>query len=226
MKTRYFSTSAFSLTLSGCLLLLCAPLMSAFFAPSLCHADSITELMGTKQYKKISRRHTGGKELYGKKWLKPGSSFARVFTEDDGGKLLLDWLGVSSTGLTLGALDTERPLEYASATRELLTKDLKKISISAFLPHPKYQDTITLGLIDTFIRYEPPKLKILYSKQVELQGAIGTSYEHETGACSLVVKGAKGSLIVVETKRLQDMEVLLEFAKKLDFVRLAERLES
>jgi hypothetical protein len=227
-KRMHYRPSLFSLPGLGSAAVALLVTLGAFgsFYPAVCRADSITELMETKQYKKISRRHTGGKELYGKKWLKPGSSFARVFTEDDGGKLLLDWLGVSSTGLTLGSLDTDRPLEYAAATRELLTKDLKKISISAFLPHPKYQDTITLGLIDTFVKYEPPKLKTLFAQSVALQGTTGTSYEHETGACSLVVKGAKGSLIVVETKRLEDMPIILEFAKKLDFVRLAERLES
>jgi len=182
--------------------------------------------MDTKSYKKISRRLVDGRELYGKRWLNPGSSFARVFTEERGGKLLLDWLGISSTGMTLGALNTDLKPEYASATRELLSKDLKKISVSAFLPHPKYRDTISLGLVAAFLEVEPPRLKILYSKVVKLQGTDGTAYEHETGAYSIVVKGNKGSLVVLQTKRIDDSEMLLEFAKKLDFVRFTERLDS
>lgn len=190
------------------------------------HADPLSEVIESKAFKRIDRPQHGKSGLYTSKWFTPGSSFEAVFVDPKGGSLLLDWLGVGSLGLTLGALESHRVLEYVMASRVLLTEDLGRIEISARVPHPKFRDTIEMGLIDAFVNLEPPKLKILYSKQIAVGEESAMYYEHEDGACSVVLKGSRGSLINIFTPSPKHCEVLGDIANKLDLTRFNERLNA
>lgn len=189
-------------------------------------ADPLDEVRDSKEYKKVLRDTKNNQDLYGKRWMKPGTSFSSIFRENHGGRFLLDWLGVGGSGLTLGAIETTLLPEYTAGSRDLLTSESRRITITALVPHPKFRDTVSLGFIDAFTRYEPPKLSIVYSKPVKLQGAEGMSYERADGSCSIVVKGEKNSLVNIETSRCDISDQLLAFAAKLDFSRFNERLNS
>ncbi len=190
------------------------------------YADPLSDVMESPAYKRIDRPTRGKNGLYSAKWLTPGSSFYSIFSNPKGAALLLDWLGVGSLGLTLGAVESHRYPEYVVASRALLTEDLGRIEISARVPHPKFKDTIEVGLVTAFVALEPPQLKILYSKPVQIGEVAAMYYEHEDGACSLVIKGDRGSLVNIQTPSLKHAEVLSEIAAKLDIARFNERLTS
>lgn len=190
------------------------------------HADTLKDVMNSKIYSKHNRQSTKV-HASTKKWFDENSSFSKLFTEHDGGHYLLEWLSVSATGYTSGVMEVSQKIEYVGARQEVSTEDLKRITILALVPHPKYMDTVEVGLVPQFSELQPPALKIIYSKEIKLNDKVsGMLYEHETGSCSFVVKSAKGAIIALSTKRIDDENLLIALAKKLDFVRLEERLNS
>lgn len=187
--------------------------------------DPIAEFMKSKSFAKYQRR-SSPHDLTSKKWMKPGTAYTKLFSDSEGGSYLLDWLAVTATGLTAGALDAFKQQEYVGAARTFLTKDLKKVTVTAMAPHPKYKGTIEVGLIERFAQFEPPQLRVVYSRPLEIGGAKGTVYEADNGQCSILFKVERGVIVNLATKTCVDEQLLLDFAQKLDFNRLNERLNS
>jgi len=199
-------------------------------APHFSLGDSMQELKKIEQSlarKGSNQQRHDQKQLLSGKWFTAGTNFARLFLSEKGPLNLLDWLGTVIPGYIPGNESPFRRSEFIGAQKSFRDPNLNELLLLILVPHPKFAPVVELGLQASFAKHEPPQLRIIASETVELRsGYEATIYSHDSGACSLVVKGPKSSLLNLEVKSCAIKASLIDFAQKLDIERLAMKLQS
>lgn len=194
------------------------------------HGDSLSQLkkiqreIAGENHAKQAKEH---KQLLSGKWLEAGTNFARLFLSEKGPLNLLDWLGTVIPGFSPGNDASIRETEYVGATKSFRDEELNEFTLLVLVPHPKYSSEVGLGLERRFAENEPPYLKVLSSEKIELRaGYSAVLYAQEEGACSLVIKTVRNSMINLSAKTCALKSTLIDLAQKLDLERLSMKLQS
>lgn len=189
--------------------------------------DDLRKIDEALNKKSQTKKNKEARLLLSGKWLVAGSNFARLFLQEKGPLNLLEWVGTVIPGFTPRAEASRRKPEYVSAEKTFRDHNLNQLVLTILVPHPKFASVVDLGLEADFARYEPPFIKILASEKIELRAGFSAMvYSHDDGACSLVIKAPRSSMINISGKTCAIKSSLIDLAQKLDLERLSMKLQS
>lgn len=170
----------------------------------------------------LNQRATPSQE----QWLPPGSNFARLFTEHQAAKEVLDWAQPTTVARYDSLRDqVERFPEGYRATRQYLVGDAA-IHVSIFVLHPRFRNQQELGLIKEFAQLEPPTLQVQESREIPLHDDTARFFIHRSGECSLLLPTARDGRVQLLVRSCTDEQQVVEFARTLNIRRLNRKLMS
>ena len=190
-------------------------------------ADTLDDLVGSSELAKLEGR--GGpkpKSVVSADWFEPGTNFSLLMTSEQGPKDAIYWL--------FSWAHYDRKLSPKIAARDesmgveqvVKVKTGEEIKVTVLIPYPKFRESVALGLVNEFSRWEPPQLKVSATEDVKLGNFDGKFYQESDGSCSILVKLAGETRVRTATSRCANSSLLLAFANQLDFERLNQKLMS
>lgn len=160
-------------------------------------------------------------------WLDPKTNLAKIFAEQGKGALyIVEWLG-DLTDREFKLIDKfqKRQREYVSLKVNYDSKTRTRIVMTVLVPHPKFIDLISSGLLDEFHDQEPPGLSVVATEKMTLKNQEAQYYQHKNGGCSLLFKLPKNATLRVSDEKCLDNREIVKLAELLGLERLKQKLE-
>jgi hypothetical protein len=179
-----------------------------------------TEIM----YQKQGRGSTGGQNfMIG---IDPNSEFARIWRDNRGPELLLNWLGINLPNYTVKVTGSHRARELVQAGATLSTRSRERVNLEVLIPHPTFHTMVHFKTLRDFNVYEPPTLEIVAEEELSFKQVKGMYYRTPRGQCSILIKVERLGIVNLSVQQCEYSNIMTDIINTLDFERLNKKLTS
>ncbi len=204
-------------------------LMACSLAGETNSQQSVDDLIATKEYRDFARKTRRAGEIQA--GYTTQSEYLGLFSKGKAGaKQILEWLGTGSGQYKRGHIDARSEQGYLKGEVGFLILALpeqQKLGVTVLLPKPSSVSASTWGLFDEFRQLQPPALVIDSEESVSGKFGNGQLYYHRAeGACSLLIKLARGGILNIHATTCAYREHIIDLANSLDVRRLNQKLNS
>lgn len=188
--------------------------------------DPLKEVENSAALKELKRRsHQEYSNARPGQFMDPKSNFAQVF-QGNNGDLLELWVRPRTYEVNPKGCRQTMSEDYVQYQCTYPIRHSDKLKLRVMVPHPRAYTLLEFGLLKDFAAIEPPILKVEETKKQKFRGYDGSIFEHEDGACSLLVKVARHSLVQLYQSPCLDIDGMTDLGNSLDLKRLSRKLES
>ena len=160
------------------------------------------------------------------RWTDPQTNYGRLFRNFGSNTEVFGWMFGSTPGFKLSRQSLERGPEFLVAVAEFANSQKKDLSVRLFVPFPKYVSMVEYGLVQAFNQLEPPALAVDAADALVIKGYDSKLFHQRSGACSLVIKLVRNSVLEVSAKSCEQMRDVVNLSEMIDLKRLEIKLNS
>jgi len=160
-------------------------------------------------------------------WVNPNTEYGQLFVDQMRAQELVKWCApVKLEGWRFGADLRIGAAEWVGAQRIFYPRRGIPIELTIAVPHPRFLSQLEFNLVNEFARIRPPFLKVKSETPFLFGDTKAVAYQHLDGNCSLVLEGAKQSVIRLVMQRCPSTDALVELGKLLNMDRFNAKLNS
>lgn len=189
-------------------------------------ASDLQDILDSKELDRYERTASfNDKFLASDKWFGEKKNFPLIFNERDGYKHIHLWFNTPENSYRLRAAERYTRPELSGSIRSFSSKTGEQFIVRAIVPHPRYEQAATLGLVDALQEFSPPQLSVEFTEEITIANRAASLHTLPEGQCQINMNLRKATLVTFQGNCSASDE-LIEFASKFSFRRFEMKLDT
>lgn len=191
--------------------------------PEYLSADPLEEVIQSEEYQDLKKSVDSNQEKLDQ-WVDPSSDFGRVLLNSDKSSELSEWLNPPPTSVIEKKRIVKRHKEYLEIIHNYkgVEKDVS-LSLTFFIPFPKFGPMSEHGLVSDLNSLEPPALTARSIEDIKIGDFPGKLFHEFTNECSILIKIPKFTRVQGRISSCSSIRMLTQLLESIGIEEVARR---